>query len=438
MNANMLRGPLLPSLIAIGVVAASVAGTVALTGNHHASSGSATPTPAAPPPVRNAAWVVDGAQDASTLSELTGFWIGSDVVVRGGIDGLHAMKRSDGTAAWDLPTPGGGDVCGMSPGIDNGVGIVVAQGTAATLKGGSASCSVVSGIDVASGKVLWTKPISGAFGDPAAGAADSAAVGGMAVIDSDQSGTEVGIVALDVKTGAEKWKHPGDCAHLPHSFATANGRVAIAEVCQNQPQATVRVLDAATGAAVPDAAVPKVPGQPRPFIVTADPVVVADDGDHAKKLTFGAGAPVAVSGIDGLFDSPSKAQASRAQVSVGGGVLCASEPTPVCWGAAGQPLVPHGLPNAGADHHDAYPVVGAADAARLVTVGVPTHPRASLCRIAPNGGVVIEADLSQPVSDYLGQNGIAAPYAVYADAKDLFVVDPHPNGRPAVIDVRLG
>ncbi|NUP51388.1 MAG: PQQ-like beta-propeller repeat protein [Catenulispora sp.] len=420
------------------MVAASVAGTIALTGNHHSSSGSATQTPAAPPPVRNAAWVADGAQDASTLSALTGFWIGPDVVVRGGIDGLHAMKRSDGTAAWDLPTPGGGDVCGMSPGIDGGVGIVAAQGTAATLKGSSASCSVISGIDVASGKVLWTTQLSGPFGDPAAGAADYAALAGMAVVDSDQSGAQVGIVALDLKTGVEKWKHQGDCTHLPHSFAAAGGRVAIAEVCQNQPQATVRVLDAATGAAVADAAVPKLPGQPRPFIVTADPVVVADDGDHAKALAFGAGAPVAVSGLDGLFDAPGKQQESRAQVSVGGGVLCASEPTPVCWGTAGQPLVPRGLPNAGAAHQDAYPVVGAADAARLVTVGVATHPRASLCRVAPDGKVVVEADLSQPVSDYLGQNGIAAPYAVYADAKDLFVVDPHPNGRAAVIDVRLG
>ncbi|MFD0630700.1 hypothetical protein ACFQ9X_02595 [Catenulispora yoronensis] len=96
MSGNVLRGPVLPSLIAIGVLAASVAGTIALTGKDSTASAS-SPTRTAPPPVRNAAWVVNGAHDAPSLSALTGFWIGPDVVVRGGVDGLHAMKRADGS-----------------------------------------------------------------------------------------------------------------------------------------------------------------------------------------------------------------------------------------------------------------------------------------------------------------------------------------------------
>ncbi|NUR57511.1 MAG: PQQ-binding-like beta-propeller repeat protein [Catenulispora sp.] len=440
MNANILRGPVLPSLIAVGVVAASVAGTVALTGKHKAAA-AAPPAPAAPPPIRNAAWVVDGARNAASLSTLTGFWIGPDVVVRGGIDGLHAMKRTDGTPAWDLPTPGGGDLCGMSAGVDGGIGIVAAHGTPATWGGGTGECSVVSGVDLATGKVLWTVPISKSFGEPAAGAADYAATDGMAVVDSDRSETKPGIVALDLKTGVEKWTHPGDCEHRPNAFAVTGTKVAIAEVCPGQSQAAVKVLDAGSGAPVPNAAVPVSTGQDRPQFVTADPVVVADSA-HPKALSFGAGAPAPVAGQDRLFASLATFGASRAQVSVGAGVLCVGGQTALCWSTAGtttgSAIVPKGLPNTGAEHHDVFAVLGAGAAARIVTTGVSAHPRAALCRIAPDGAAVVEADLSQPVSDYLGKNGTAESVLIYGDAKDLFVVDPHPSGGTAVIDVRLG
>lgn len=440
MNANILRGPVLPSLIAVGVVAASVAGTIALSGSHKTSA-PATHAQVAPPPIRNAAWVVDGARNATALSTLTGFWIGPDVVVRGGVDGLHAMRRTDGSSAWDLPTPGGGDLCGMSAGIDSGIGVVAAQGTPATLGGGTGECSVLSGVDLATGKVLWTVPISKSFGESMAGAADYAATDGTAVIDSDRSETEAGIVALDLKTGVEKWKHRDDCEHQPSAFAVTGTKVAVAEVCHGQSQATVKVLDAETGAPAPNAAVPVSAGKDHPQFVAADPVVVADSA-HPKSLTFGAGAPVPVSGQDGLFSSLATFGASRARVSMGAGVLCAGGQAAACWSltgsAAGSAVVLRGLPNAGSEHHDVFPVVGPGDAARIVTTGVAAHPRATLCRIAPDGVVVVEADLSQPVSDYLGKNGTAEPVLVYGDAKDLFLVDPHPSGGTAVIDVPLG
>jgi hypothetical protein len=85
-----------------------------------------------------------------------------------------------------------------------------------------------------------------------------------------------------------------------------------------------------------------------------------------------------------------------------------------------------------------YIVSGGGDAARVITTSVPGHPRASLCRIAADGTVTIEADLSQPASDYLGKNGSASTYYAYSDAKDLYLVDPHPAGETSVIDVRLG
>lgn len=415
---NVLRSPVPPTLIAIGVVAASVAGTIALTGGHAAgrAGGAAPPTP---PPVRNAVWTVDGAHDAPTLSGLTGFWVGPDVVVRGAVDGLHAMKRSDGSDAWDLPTPigGGGDICGMSPGVDagTGIGIVVSQGT----QGGSATCSSVSGIDVGSGKVLWTTPVSRFFDDPSAQAEDYGIASGMAIIDSDRTATETAVVALDLRTGAEKWKYSPDCEHRPAEFAVGGSRVVVGEECKGTVAA--RVLDAVTGSPVPNAASLSLSGPSNPRLLSAEPLVVAGDPSNSLFVTLTKNGP------------------SRAQVTVGKDVVCAGGRQAACWSAGGgAAVVPRGLPNAGAEHHDVYPVAGLGDAAQFVTTGVPGHTRASLCRIAADGTVVVEADLSQPVSDYLGKSGTAGSYSVYADAKDLYVVDPHPDGRTAVIDVRLG
>ena len=434
---NALRGPVLPTLLAVGIAAASVVGTIALTHKH--SSTAAGPT--TPPPVHNAAWTVDGAQNAPSLSALTGFWIGTDVVVRGSVDGLHAMKRSDGTSAWDLPTPTGGNVCGMSAAADSktGIGIVVSQGTTS----GVGSCDAVSAIDIASGKTLWTKDVSAEFGSPEAGAADYGIASGIAVVDSDQNGSATGVIGLDLGTGTVKWRHSAGCDHRPDAFAVTGGRIALAEACQDQT--TVRVLDAATGDPVPGVTPPSVAGTPHPRILSADPLAIADDGSAPKALAFGSGAPpppptpppTAVSNVDKLFSALGANGPSRAQITVGKDVLCVGGRI-ACWTARGAAVSPRGLPNDGAAHHNVHVVTGAGDAARVVTGGLPGHPRASLCRIAADGTATVEADLSQPVSDYVGDSGSVGSFYAYGDAKDLYLVSPNPVGQTAVIDVRLG
>ena len=427
---NALRGPVLPSLLAVGIAAASVAGVIAVSGS---GSGHAAERPAGPPPIRNAVWTVVGAHDAASLSALSGFWIGADVVVRGGIDGLHAMKRADGTSAWDLPTPGGGTVCGMSAGVDSGIGIVAARdGDSSSSRG----CTSVSGVDVATGKVLWTTSVSPDFGTPGASAADYGVASGVAVIDSDQAGSATGVIGLDLHTGTVKWSHSSGCDHQPTVFAVGGGRVATAESCQGR--AAIHVLDAATGAAVAGAPTPPLGSAPNPELLSAVPLVFADDGPSPRRLTFAPGPVTQVADMNNLFATLPDNGPSRAQVAVGGGVLCAGGRQATCWTATGSALSVRGLPNDGAEHHDVYVVSGSGDAARVITTGVAGHPRASLCRIAADGRVTVEADLSQPVSDYLGKDGNSSSYYAFSDAKDLYLVDPHPAGQTAVVDVRLG
>jgi hypothetical protein len=420
-----LRGPVLPCLLAVGIAAGSIAGTIAVTGSHH----KAPVGPAVPPPVRNAVWTVDGAHDAPSLGALSGFWIGTDVVVRGSLDGLHAMKRTDGTSAWGLPTPGGGSVCGMSSGLDGGIGIVVSQAA------GNGMCSSVSAVDVATGKALWTTQVSTEFGSPDAGAEEYGVESGVAVVDSDQDTSATGVIGLDLHSGAVKWRHSSGCDHRPAAFGVGGGKVAVAETCQGQ--AAIHVLDAASGAAAPGVATTPLAAAPHPQILSTDPLVFADDSASPKNLTFAAGTHATVTALDGVFTNLTANGPSRAQVAVGGGVLCAGRQV-ACWTAGGTPVTPRGLPNADAAHHDAYVVGGSGDAARVITTSVPGHLRASLCRVGADGTVTVEADLSQPVSDYLGKNGYASTYYAYSDAKDLYLVDPHPAGQTSVIDVRLG
>lgn len=431
---NAVRGPVLPAVLAVGIAAASVAGVIALSGSGSGADSrqGAAAAPAGPPPIRNAAWTVDGAHDAASLNTLSGFWIGTDVVVRGSLDGLHAMKRSDGTSVWDLPTPGGGTVCGMSAGLGGGVGIVASEP-------GTSGCTSISAVDAATGKVLWTTGFSTQSGASGAGAEDYAVAGGVAggvaVIDSDQGGADAGVIGLDLRTGAVKWRHASGCEHLPGVFAVSGARVVMGERCRGQ--AAVHVLDAGTGDVVAGVSGAPLGGASHPQILSADPLAFVDGGSP-QMLTFVPGAAVPVADTSGMFAGLTEHGPSRAQVAVGGGVVCAGGRQPSCWSASGGVLAVRGLPNAGAEHHDVYVVEGGGDAARVITTGVAGHPRASLCRVGADGSVVVEADLSQPVSDYLGKSGYSGDDYAFSDAKDLYLVDPHPAGQVEVMDVRLG
>jgi hypothetical protein len=339
------------------------------------------------------------------------------------------MKRTDGTSAWDLPTPGSGHICGMSAGLDGGIGIVVSQSA------DNGMCASVSGVDVTTGKALWTKEVSTEFDSPDAGAAEYGVTSGIAVVDSDQSGSGTGVIGLDLHTGSVKWRHAAGCDHRPAAFAAGGGQVAVAETCQGQ--AAIHVLDAATGTPTPGAPTLSLNTAPHPQILSAAPLVFAEDVSAPKTLTFASATRTPVTGLDGIFTSLTDNGPSRTQLAAGAGVLCVGH-QPACWTAAGTPVSPRGLPNADAAHHDVYEVAGTGDAAHVITTSAAGHPRASLCRIAADGTVTVEADLSQPVSDYLGKDGYASVFYAYSDAKDLYLVDPHPAGETAVIDVRLG
>jgi hypothetical protein len=445
----------LPALLALAVVGASAAGAAALMSDGTPKKAA---TAAVPPPVRNAAWTLDAAHDAYSLTGLSGAWVTDSVVVRGGVDGLHAVQRKDGSAAWDLPVPtDGGFVCAMSSSGDGGVGVV-----SFGLKDAKV-CTTVSGIELASGHVLWTAQTAAVFERKEADAAAVAIDGGIALLGSPHPASSdakglVSVAGLDARSGAVKWKHTTKCDFAYDSFLAAGGETTLIEVCGGA--ANVVTLNSGSGAQVRSLTSPQLKNDAA--LVSLAPLAVADAQTHPAVLAFPAAAgatatgatastPTAmtatpVSGLDFLFSSLTVDGHHLPHAASGGGVLCAAATRATCWDGAGKPLTLRGLPDPAAE---LLPVTGVAPASPSTTgtattgkaatrfILLPTHaqPRAALCRVAADGAVVVEEELSLPVSDMLTKGG-AQQVTAYGDATDLVLMAVSPSGGTAVIDVR--
>jgi hypothetical protein len=129
----------------------------------------------------------------------------------------------------------------------------------------------------------------------------------------------------------------------------------------------------------------------------------------------------------------------RAEVSVGGGTVCVGGPSPACFTPAGKPIRVRPLPGAKQDPHAVIAVHSpAGDAARVITMPNAAQGRATLCRINADGTYVEEAELSLPVSKFLGSEGtMTYPVFAYSDAKGLILVAQRPEGRSAIVAVSL-
>jgi hypothetical protein len=410
---SFLKGPVIPALLAVGVTAASAAGVFALLDR---SSAKAAP----PPPLRNAAWTVDGPSDAPTASGLAGVWVTGDVVVRASVDGLHAVRRADGKAAWDLPVPtANGAVCALSPVAEAGIGVF-----SYSQEVSGQPCESYAAVDLGTGKVLW----SGHDSSVQEVALDS----GVAVVRG-----VAGVTGLDARTGAVKWTAAAKdvCTAGPGMLVADHGRVATVRDCATED---VLVLDVKTGAK----AATTTPGFPATKDlggISADPLIVADSDLKTTALSFGSASAVLPAPLTGMFPTLGDQVQPRAEVSIGGGLVCAGGPTPACFTAAGHPVKVRALPGAKQDPHDVVAVDSlAGDAARVITMPNAAQARATLCRINADGTYVEEAELSLPVSKFLGGSGtMTYPVFAYSDAKDLILVAQRPDGHSAIVDVSL-
>ncbi|HEY3872136.1 MAG TPA: PQQ-binding-like beta-propeller repeat protein [Actinocrinis sp.] len=168
-----------------------------------------------------------------------GAWLtGRDVVVNAG-NGLVADSLASGRADWRWQPPAGTYFDDMSPAADLGIA-VVAYGTGASpsaspsasadpdtsasatagsspapspsaesgIDAGPSAIETVAGLDLATGRVLWTTPLAYPIGWPGPVVGD----GSVAVLEQSASGGFGALDVLDLSTGEPSWSTASDAA----------------------------------------------------------------------------------------------------------------------------------------------------------------------------------------------------------------------------------
>jgi len=254
-----------------------------------------------------------------------GSWITDKVFAKTGSSEVNGYDLDKGTKLWTAKLPG--PVCGASrwKGAD-GTRTAILFRPAVPTKAAYQQCSQVGALDLATGKLLWTK--TAADGDYAL-SFDAVTVSGNTVAASGTSGG----AAFDLATGKALWAPKASDTCHDRGYGGGPKLVAVRKCGDyDNPTLSVQTLDPVTGKVLSEYKL--ATGIEYASIVSTDPLVVgADVGDSA-----GDG-----SSLSDLFSIDGTTGALRARISVPGdeyGAECEISQVDGCSGviAAGDRL----------------------------------------------------------------------------------------------------
>lgn len=235
------------------------------------------------------------------ITSVTGSWLTDTAYVKTGVDKIVGYDLDKGTPLWTVPLPG--HVCASSRHVGkNNVTAVAFEAKRTTAKDKYQPCTEIGAIDLAAGKLLWSKSVTGPNTGDAKLAFSEITVGAGTVA---AGGTDGG-AALDLATGTVRWKplaSADDCRDMGYGGGEA---LAVVRTCGSyqDPQLSVDSLNPATGAPLSSYKMP--PGVEYASIVSTKPLVVAADvGD-----TAGDG-----SGISDFFSIDEKTGRLKAKIA---------------------------------------------------------------------------------------------------------------------------
>ncbi|WP_406304630.1 PQQ-binding-like beta-propeller repeat protein [Streptomyces sp. NBC_00885] len=213
------------------------------------------------------------------ITSVKGSWVTDKAYVKPGVNSLVAYDAAKGSPVWTLPLPG--QICAASRHLseDNKAAIVFEAAKRKPPKNYQ-SCTEVGVVDLGTGKLLWSKSVTGT----------SSGDGKIKFSEVTQSGTTVaaggtdGGAAFDLNSGAVRWKPKTD-AEGCYDMGYGGGPALVAvRKCgtYDSPQVVIQSLNPDNGTPAFSYKLP--PGVEYASIVSTKPLVVAADvGDTGSR-----------------------------------------------------------------------------------------------------------------------------------------------------------
>ncbi|MFJ7948067.1 PQQ-binding-like beta-propeller repeat protein [Streptomyces sp. NPDC096354] len=211
------------------------------------------------------------------VTTVDGSWLTDKAYVKTGVDEIVGYDKDKGTKLWSIPLQG--QLCAASRHMskDYKTAIVFEEGKPTKAKK-YPPCNQVGGIDLNTGKLMWSKPVTAATSGDEPVRFDEVTLSGTTVA---AGGTEGG-AAFDLNTGAERWKPKADTDGCYDKGYGGGDALAVVRKCgtYDSPQLVIQALNPTTGAPLSSFKMP--PGVDYASIVSTKPLVVAADvGDTA-------------------------------------------------------------------------------------------------------------------------------------------------------------
>ncbi|MGW2117499.1 outer membrane protein assembly factor BamB family protein [Streptomyces zhihengii] len=214
------------------------------------------------------------------LTAVPGSWVTDKAFVKPGVNSVVGYDVAKGNALWT--TPLAGQVCAGSRHVteDNKTAILF-EAKKRTAPKFYEKCTEVGVLDLTTGKLLWSKSVTGGAGGDGKTQFEQVTVSGGTVA----AGGLYGGAAFDLNTGAERWKPTVDADNC-RDIGYAGGKALVAvRTCgeYGNQTAVVQPVNAENGTPLSTYKMPA--GVEDARVVSSDPLVVAADvGDTG---TFG-------------------------------------------------------------------------------------------------------------------------------------------------------
>ncbi|MFE3738069.1 PQQ-binding-like beta-propeller repeat protein [Streptomyces sp. NPDC059134] len=211
------------------------------------------------------------------ITDVSGSWLTSTAYVKTGVNEIVAYDRDKNTRLWTIPLAG--QVCAATKHVtkDNRTAIAFEPAKRANAKDYQ-QCTEVGVIDLAAGKLLWSKSVTGSNSGDNKSSFNEVTLSGSTVA---AGGTDGG-AAFDVADGTVRWK-PEASAEGCYDMGYGGGEgLVAARKCgsYDDPQVSIQNVNPLTGAVISTFKMPV--GVKYASIVSTKPLVVAADvGDTA-------------------------------------------------------------------------------------------------------------------------------------------------------------